>query len=122
MILLGDKNIEHERLFYVQSIQMIQETPPNSTLLFSYDISMMQFCMKNNLNYALKIQNITHAIYANALNARYVIVSMKEAKNIQRVAENYMFDTKVLSIVQNSSQIEAVANDGIDGIVYEDIL
>jgi hypothetical protein len=122
MILIGDEHIPYDTLYKVQNIDMIKTTPSNSVLLFDFDIELMKYCMQNDLNYSVVIQNITQAIYANNLNAKYIITNENISKSIQDIAQNYMFDCRVLAIIENSNDIKKIALDGIDGAIYKSIL
>jgi hypothetical protein len=122
MILIGDEHIPYDTLYKVQNIDMIKTTPSNSVLLFDFDIELMKYCMQNDLNYSVVIQNITQAIYANNLNAKYIITNENISKSIQDIAQNYMFDCRVLAIIENSNDLEKIALDGIDGAIYKSIL
>jgi hypothetical protein len=122
MILIGDEHIYYDPLYKVQNIDMIKSTPANSILLFEFDIELMKYCMKNDLMYGVIVKNITQSIYANNLNAKYIISTMDISQYIQIVAENYIFDSKILSIIEKSSEIESVAYNKIDGAIYKSVL
>lgn len=122
MILIGDSLIPHKAFSFVDSILDIEHTQPNSTLIFNYDENLLLYTRKNNLNCAIVVSNIKEAIYCNALNAKFVICDKKLAKSIQKVAENYMFDAKVLAIIDDSEEIEKIALSEIDGVIYSSLL
>ena len=122
MILIGDSLIPHKNFAYVDSIMDIEHTQPNTTLIFNYDENLLLYCRKHNLDTAVIVSNIKESIYCNALNCSYVICERKLAKNIQKVAENYMFDTKVLAIIETNEEIEKIALNEIDGVIYTSLL
>ncbi len=122
MILIGDENIKYNKLYRVTNIDMINQTPSNSTLLFDYDINLMKYCMENNLNYAVIVDNITQTIYANNLDAKYIIAIQELATILQNIAQNYMFDSKILAVINSSDEIEKIALDNIDGAIYKSLI
>lgn len=122
MILLGDNLIPYEDLSLIDSIWDIEHSLPNSTLIYTYDANLLTYCNKNRLNSAIIITCIKEAIYANALGVKYIICEKKLAKNVQKIAENYMFDSKVISIIEQEKEIEDIALLEIDGIIYKDLL
>ncbi|WP_072680185.1 hypothetical protein [Arcobacter sp. LA11] len=122
MILLGDNLIPFEDLSLVDSIWDIEHSLPNSTLIYNYDENLLTYCNKNQLNSAIIVTSIKEAIYANALGAKYIISDKKLAKNIQKIAENYMFDSKILAIIEQDKEIEDIAQAEIDGVIYKDLL
>ncbi len=122
MILLGDKNIPYEIITKITKIEEVINTKANSTILFEYNQEFLSYCCKNSLKYAVIIRSLKEAIYANALEAKYIICSKKFAKKIQDIADNYMFDSKVLAIIQSDEEIEEIAKNQIDGIIYKELL
>lgn len=122
MIILGDAHISCEATAAIKYIEAIAQTQPNSTLLFNYTLPVLQYCSKNSLPYGVLVCSLKEAIYANALNAKYIVCKRDIAKQIQAVAENYMYDAKVLAIIENNDELEAVANDEIDGVIYSTLL
>ena len=91
MILIGDNLVPFENLCFIDSIADIEFSVPNSIVVFNYDENLLLYCSKNSMEFAVVVENITQAIYCNALNSKYVICDKKLAKGIQKIAENYMF-------------------------------
>ena len=122
MILIGDNLIPFEAISLIDSIWDIEHSLPNSTLIYSYDENLLTYCNKNQLNSAIIVTCIKEAIYSNALGVKYIICEKKLAKNIQKIAENYMFDSKILAIIEQDKEIEDVAQAEVDGVIYKDLL
>lgn len=122
MILIGDNLVPHKSVFFVDSIADIDHTLPNSILIYNYEENLLLFTRKNHLECAVKVNSIKEAVYCNALNAKYIICDKKIAKQIQKLAENYMFDSKILAIIDNSDDIEKIAILEIDGVIYSHLL
>jgi hypothetical protein len=122
MILIGDNLIPHKGFSFIDSILDIEHTVANTTLIFNYDENLLLYCRKNSLPSAVVVSSITEAIYCNALNSQYIICDKKLAKSIQKVAENYMFDAKILAIIETNEEIEKVALSEIDGVIYASLL
>lgn len=122
MILLGDSLIPYEDLCFIDSIWDIENSPPNSTLIYNYDQNLLTYCNKHQLNNGIVVKSIKEAIYANALGVKYIICEKKLAKNLQKIADNYMFDGKILAIIEQDKEIEDVAQAEIDGLIYKELL
>ncbi len=122
MILVGDSLIPFEKTFMIYHKDQISETGANSTILFTYNSDIMQYASSNDISFAPIVTSVKEAIYANALGAKYIIVKRSFAKEIQGLADNYMFDSKVLAIISHSGEIESIAQDEIDGVIYKSIL
>lgn len=119
MIVIGHNNIKCDLIYQINILEDIKNTPSNSVVFFSYDINIMNYCYENSIPFAVEINTITQAIFANNLMAKYIIVEPENSKQIQNIAENYMFDSKVLAEIKNDDEIESLAKDGIDGVVYK---
>ena len=122
MILIGDKLVPFGEFFNISSIDEIKNTKANSLISFRYNENLLTYSYENDLYYAVVISSIKEAIYANNLNARYIICQKELAKDIQKIADNYMFDSKVLAVIQTSDEIEEIALNEIDGIIYKNVL
>lgn len=122
MILIGDKLVPFEEIFNISNIKDIKTTKANSTIAFGYNEELIKYSFENDLNSAIIVNSIKESIYANALNAKYIIASKNLAKDIQKIAENYMFDSKVLAVIESNEEIEEIASYEIDGVIYKTLL
>ncbi|XPV70271.1 MAG: hypothetical protein ACNI25_06770 [Halarcobacter sp.] len=122
MILIGDKLVPFEDICFIESIENISSSKANSTLIFNYNQSLLKYCFENSLEFAVVVNSIKEAIYVNSLNGKYIISEKNLAKHIQKVADNYMFDSKNLTIIEHSDEIEQVSKDEIDGVIYTNLL
>ncbi len=122
MIILGDKNIPYDHIEIIKSIDDIKSTLPNSIVLFEYDIDILKYCYKNNINTMVKINSIVDGLYANSLNSYYILVDETIAYDMQQIAQNYMFDSKIIQLIDNTDQMEKIAKNNIDGVVFKNIL
>lgn len=118
MILIGDKNIRYENIEKIDSISDISSTKPNSTVLFNFDMELLKYTQSNDINSAVIVNNIKEIIYSASLNARYIIVSQELSKIAQKIADNYMLDSKILVIINSEDEMEQNAIDEIDGVIY----
>lgn len=122
MILIGDNLVPYENIENIQTIEDIRTSKSNSTVCFAYNKEILEFCFQNQLSYAVKVSCIKEAIYCNALNTKYIIAHKKLAKDIQKLADNYIFDSKILALIQSNEEFEEIASNEIDGIIYKTIL
>lgn len=122
MIIIGDKLVPFEEISFISSILDIKNTKANSTLIFYYDEELLKYASQNALSSAVIVKSIKEAIYSNSLNAKYIISKKDLAKDIQKIADNYMFDAKNLAIIKSNSEFEDIAKNEIDGVIYEDLL
>ncbi|ADG93331.1 conserved hypothetical protein [Arcobacter nitrofigilis DSM 7299] len=122
MIILGDNLVPFEETSFIKELEDITNTKANSTILFDFNESLLKYSYDNNLFTGVIVHTIKEALYANALHAKYIICDKPLDKTIQDIAENYMFDSKVLTIIESSNELEIVAMNKIDGAIYKNLL
>ena len=122
MILIGDKLIPFEDIQKISNIEDIENTKANSTVLFDYDEQILSYSYKNELATAVVVKSIKEAIYCNSLNTKYIISQKELAVQLQKIADNYMYDSKILAIIDSNDEFEQIAKCEIDGIIYRNIL
>ena len=122
MILIGDKIIPFNTFTNISTIEEIQNTRANSIISFRYNENLLEYSSLNEVSFAVIVKSIKEAIYANALNALYIICDKQLSKSVQRIADNYMFDSKVLAIIESNEEIEEIAKNEIDGIIYKEVI
>jgi len=125
MLLFGHRFIDSENFYHVQSIDSIQNTPPSSTIVVDFNednLDIIKHTVSNSIPLALQVQNITQIMYASSLGATYILVSKDLAKTAQNLADNYLFDAKILVNIEKETEIEELALLGIDGIIFSNAI
>ena len=120
MKIFGHDWIESERFYAVSKVSEISKTPNNSLLKLegglSSSLSLAKYCQANKLRYAVGVENIEEAIFANLLCATYILCEKSLAKELMPIAQHYLFDTQVLAYIKKD-EIEEMAKVGVDGVV-----
>jgi hypothetical protein len=125
MLILGHKFIPSESLFHTPNIDSISNTPPSSIIYLEFseeNLDIINHANSNQVSFALSIKNITELIYASALGAKYILVSHEMAKTAQNIAENYLFDSKILVNIKSEEEIEEIALLGCDGVIFSNAI
>ena len=109
-----------EKFQKVTTLEEIKTTKPNSTLIFDYcdsSIEVYNFCKINNIPYGVKINTIKGLIFISNLNAKYAFAdNIENAKIFQKIANEYLLDTKIILFIDSLEDIEKIAPLGIDGV------
>lgn len=122
MIIIGDKLVPFEEVIYIKNIENIKNTKANSTIIFDYDEKTLEYSYKNNLSSAVVVSSIKEAIYCNSLNVKYIISEKNLACEIQKIADNYMYDSKNLVIIDSNEEFEQTTIAQIDGVIYRELM
>jgi len=125
MLLFGHKFIKSEEFFHIFDIDSIENTPSSSNIYLEFseeNLDIIEFLKLNNIVFALYVKNITEIIYASALEASYIIVNKALAKSAQNIAQNYLFDAKILAHIEDEDEIEEMALLGLDGIIFQEAI
>lgn len=122
MILIGDKLVPFPEISFISNIEQIISTKANSIVLFVYDEKLLKYVCDNELPSAVIVKSIKDAIYCNNLNVKYIISEKTLASQIQKIADNYMYDSKNLAIIDSNDEFEEIAINEIDGIIYRSLI
>lgn len=122
MILIGDELVPYGQISFISNIEQINSTKANSIILFNYDEVLLKYAYENELSSAVIVKSIKDAIYCNNLKVKYIISEKSLSKQIQKIADNYMFDSKNLVIIDSNDEFEEMAITEIDGIIYRSLI
>ncbi len=125
MILIGHPWIESPKFHKVFSIEDIKASNSNDILLLEPLVdshTYAKYCVENNIEYAVVVNSLEDAIYANALNASYMVCEEDSALMIQPIAQEYLFDTNILVLVHSTKEISKLARNGIDGAIFAEAI
>jgi len=125
MFIYGHRFIESENFYHVPNIDAIKNTPPSSAIFLEFsdeNLDIINHANLNSITLCLGASTITQIIYASALNASYIVVPKELASSAQNIANNYLFDAKILVNAEDESEIEELALIGVDGIIFSNAI
>jgi len=125
MLIFGHPWIKSHSFCKVFSINDIQNSKSDEIALLEPLVdshSHAQYCLENQIAYAVVVNTLDDAIFANALGAKYMICEEDAALMIQPVAQEYLFDTRILVLIHNNKDISKIARGGIDGVVFAEAI
>ncbi len=125
MIIIGHPWIESSRFSKVFSKEDIKNSKVDDIVLLEPlvdAIDLAKYCQNNDIPYAVAVNTLNEAIFANALDANYMICEEDEACVIQPIAQEYLFDTKILVLVHEEKDISKIARSGIDGVIFAEAI
>ncbi|MEA2091554.1 MAG: hypothetical protein U9O83_04200 [Campylobacterota bacterium] len=125
MLIYGHRFIESDSFYHVPNIDAIPNTPSNATIYLDFsedNLEIINHATSNGILLALGCANISEIIYAASLGATYIIVPKELAKTAQNIANNYLFDAKILVHTTQESEIEELAILGVDGVIFSNAI
>jgi len=117
MLIFGHKDIESETFYPISTIQDISQTPSNSTILCNFNIEILKFAKNNSVSVAVEVETIQEAILSEQFGVKYIISNLTTSSEMQKIADNYLYDSKILVWIQNISELEKIAKLQIDGVI-----
>jgi len=125
MILIGHPWINSPEFCRVFSQEDIKASRPDQVVLLEPLVDshkLAQYCQENSVPYAVVVNTLDEALYANALGASYMICDEDTALMVQPVAQEYLFDTRVLVLIHSEKEISKIARGGIDGVIFAEAI
>ena len=121
MLIFGHRFIPSTSFYHVQDIESISNTPPSSIVHIDFSEENLDIITHSNLNQiptSICAKDITQIIYASVFNASYIVVHIDLAKTAQKIANEYLFDAKILVLIEDEAEIEELALLGVDGVIF----
>ena len=90
---------------------------------FEYDENLIEKALKEGVKFAILAKNEDEILFANALKAEFILLENENlAKKASKMAEFYLFDSKVLFIIDRLKNLRNAYKIGIDGVILREII
>lgn len=125
MLLFGHPYVPSEPFYHIDSIEALRHTPSNSVVALFFtpeNLDIIEHLRLNSVRFALHVETATDAVIAENLGASYLIVLPKHGADIQKVAEHYLFDAKVLGYIDAEKDLENLIEMRLDGAIFSDAM
>lgn len=123
MLIFGHPYLDSTRFYHIHTIEAITLTPSNALIFIEFsekNLDIITHMQASEIEFALSVTSLKEALFSEHLGAKYIVCTQEIAKVIQGRAEHYLFDAKVLCRIEDDSEIETLAFEGIDGVIYPD--
>ena len=114
MKILGDELIKFEPLFLCKSEDEISNGRQN---LFKFDRNLIKKALEAEASFSVFVTNANEAIIANASGAKFIIADITLAKDLAKVAQNYLFDALIAVLIKDESELAQLAKFNIDAAI-----
>ena len=125
MIIMGHSWVESPKFCKIFSQEDIQKSTANDIVLLEPIVeshALAQYCKENTIPFAVTVNSLSEAIFANALGAKYIVCEEDDALIIQPIAQEYLFDTRILVLIHEEKEIDKIARSGIDGVIFPEAI
>jgi len=127
MLIFGHKWISSPIFKKIEILEDIKNTPSNSIIVLDMpndsSIHLYQHCIENSVPFAFIVSSLADAVISSNLGALYAICYEKDkALKLQKLADNYLFDMKMLFVISTFDEIEEFAGLGVDGVIIDSLV
>ena len=120
MLIFGHKLIEVPKFHLINSENASFKEGINC---FEYNENLIEKALKEGVKFAILAKNEDEILFANALKAEFILLENENlAKKASKMAEFYLFDSKVLFIIDRLKNLRNTYKIGIDGVILREII
>ena len=120
MLIFGHKLIEKPKFHLINNENASFKEGINC---FEYDENLIEKALKESVKFAILAKNEDEILFANALKAEFILLENENlAKKASKMAEFYLFDSKVLFIIDRLKNLRNAYKIGIDGVILREII
>lgn len=138
MLIYGHKLTQTPKFCWVQN----DEFQKNAINCFVYDENLIEKAKNAGVEFGILAKNSDEILLANALGAKFLLIDSQNllkndkklsinsaqktsanlAKKASKMAEFYLFDSKILLLTNSLDKLEKAYKMGVDGVILKDIL
>ena len=125
MIIIGHPWINSSSFCKVFSIEDIEQSKCDEVLLLGPLVDSHEYakhCQENKITFAVVVNTLDDALFANAMGAKYLICEEDDALMIQPIAQEYLFDARLLVLIHSEKEISKIARGGVDGVIFAEAI
>lgn len=109
----------------ISRVEEVKHTSAKDMLFFPqslpHSLELGAFLQENHTEYAVLIEDIQGFLLFANLGAKYALIS-QDPLPYQTLAKEYVLDINVIKIITLQKEIQTYALQGIDGVVFENLL
>jgi len=125
MIIIGHPWIKNQRFFKIFAEKGFEKSQVDDIILLEPLVdshTLAIHCQDNDIPFAVVVNTLDDALFANALGAKYIICEEDDALMIQPIANEYLFDTRILVLIHSEKEISKIARGHVDGVIFAEAI
>ena len=112
----------HPTVIFKPGLTGLDTTPAGSIVITPFNRKEIEAYEAYAPVLGLIVYTLGEFIIAAKCGVQYAVCPYELAPTLQKAADNYLYDTKVLAIVEDEDAIEQAARDELDGVIRADLL
>jgi len=124
MITLGyfESIDNHPKVLFKPNLSALDTTPAGSIVLTTYNEADITAYEAYAPVLGIIVYSMKEFVVVAKCGVKYAVAGYGLAKRLQKAADSYLYDTKVLAMIDNEEEIEQAADDELDGVIRADLI
>lgn len=120
MQIVGHELIEFKSINFIKNAQEISQQ--YNFIAFYYDKEIIKTAKLIHLDFAVFCKCTSEILISNCAGANIIIVDKTIAKQASKLAEYYMFDSKIGCIIDSEMELEELSILGVDTAIFKNAI
>ena len=112
----------HPKVVFKPNLSALDTTPAGSIVLTTYNEKDLATYEAYAPVLGIIVYSMKEFVAVAKCGVKYAIAGYGLAKRLQKAADNYLYDTKVLAMIEDEEAIEQAADDELDGVIRADLI
>jgi hypothetical protein len=108
----------HPKVVFKPNLKSIDTTPAGSIVLTTFERNDLPLYETYAPVLGILVYSLLEFVQVAKCGVRYALAPYPLAKKLQKAADAYLYDTKVLALIDTEEMIEQAARDEIDGVAH----
>ena len=119
MFIIGSEDLLNEKIFICEDENSVLKHYENNFILIK-TLALARFCFKKNIRYIAQTNNLITMMYFHNLKASHFFSEdIKFACEMQKMANEYLMDSKIALLVSSKKDILEAMQNNIDGVIFK---
>lgn len=116
MQIIGHELIKFKPFYMIKNLENLSQKKEN--IIFDFDKEFIKKSQNLNLEFSIICKNEVEILLSNSCKAKFIIVKKEFSKKAMKLANSYLFDSKIAIIIENENEILQASEDEIDCVIF----
>ncbi len=121
IIVGGEEVVSTGETLFLPKDGSLEGVTPNSIIYEVFDkkkLNIYKEMVEQGMSLALHAADLRELVYICNLGAKYAVSHKEDVLGMQKAMDCYLYDTKLLALIYEEEEIEWVAGNEIDGVLF----